>query len=100
MSDQTLIQFRADKKLKQEVAEIYEAMGMDLPTAFRMFMTRTKQVRGLPFEAKLPDNAITRTEALNAFSALRQQAADVPEMSLDEINAEIAAARAVRKSGD
>ena len=100
MSDQTLIQFRADKKLKQEVAEIYEAMGMDLPTAFRMFMTRTKQVRGLPFEAKLPDNAITRTEALNAFSALRQQAADIPEMSLDEINAEIAAARAVRKSGD
>ena len=100
MSDQTLIQFRADKKLKQEVTEIYEAMGMDLPTAFRMFMTRTKQVRGLPFEAKLPDNAITRTEALNAFSALRQQAADVPEMSLDEINAEITAARAVRKSGD
>ena len=100
MSDQTLIQFRADKKLKQEVAEIYEAMGMDLPTALRMFMTRTKQVRGLPFDAKLPDNEITRTEALNAFSALRQQAADVEEMSLDEINAEIAAARAVRKSGD
>lgn len=100
MSDQTLIQFRADKKLKQEVAEIYEAMGMDLPTAFRMFMTRTKQVRGLPFEAKLPDDTITRSEALNAFSALRKQAADVPEMSLDEINAEIAAARAVRKSGD
>lgn len=99
MSDQTLIQFRADKKLKQEVAEIYEAMGMDLPTAFRMFMTRTKQVRGLPFEAKLPDDTITRSEALNAFSALRRQAADVPEMSLDEINAEIAAARAQRKCG-
>ena len=99
MSDQTLIQFRADKKLKQEVAEIYEAMGMDLPTALRMFMTRTKQVRGLPFDAKLPDNAITRTEALNSFSALRQQAADVEEMSLDEINAEIAAVRAERKAG-
>ena len=99
MSDQTLIQFRADKKLKQEVAEIYEAMGMDLPTALRMFMTRTKQVRGLPFDAKLPDNAITRTEALNSFSALRQQAADVEEMSLDEINAEIASVRAERKAG-
>ena len=99
MSDQILIQFRADKKLKQEVTEIYEAMGMDLPTALRMFMTRTKQVRGLPFEAKLPENAITRTEALNAFSALRLQAADVPEMSLDEINAEIAAVRAERKVG-
>lgn len=97
MSDQTLIQFRADKQLKQEVAEIYEAMGMDLPTAFRMFMTRTKQVRGLPFEAKLPDNAITRSEALSAFAALRQQASSVGEMSLDEINEEIAAVRAGKK---
>ena len=47
MADQVLIQFRADKTLKQEVSEIYEQLGMDLPTAFRMFMKRTKQVRGL-----------------------------------------------------
>ena len=98
MSDQVLIQFRADRQLKQEVSEIYEAMGMDLPTAFRMFMTRTRQVRGLPFEAKLPDNTITRSEAIGAFSALRQQAADVPEMTLDEINEEIADVRAKRKA--
>ena len=71
---------------------------MDLPTAFRMFMTRTKQVRGLPFEAKLPDNTVTRSEAISAFSALRQQAADVPEMTLDEINEEIADVRAQRKA--
>ena len=49
MAEQVLIQFRADKALKQEVAEIYEALGMDLPTAFRMFMTRSKMVKGLPF---------------------------------------------------
>ena len=97
MSDQVLIQFRADKTLKQEVAAIYEALGMDLPTAFRMFMTKSKMVKGLPFEATLPDNIITRAEALKAFHDLREQAADVPEMSLEEINAEIAAARAERK---
>ena len=33
MAEQVLIQFRADKALKQEVAEIYETLGMDLPTA-------------------------------------------------------------------
>ena len=32
-----------------------------------------------------------------AFNALREEAADTPEMSLEEINAEIAAARAERK---
>lgn len=50
MAEQVLIQFRADKKLKQEVADIYEELGIDLPTAFRMFMKRSKQVRGIPFD--------------------------------------------------
>lgn len=97
MAEQVLIQFRADKLLKQEVAEIYEALGMDLPTAFRMFMIRSKIVKGLPFEATLPEKMITRTEAKNAFFELREQAADLPEMSLDEINAEISVVRAERK---
>ena len=96
MSDQVLIQFRADRSLRQEVAAIYEAIGMDLPTAFRMFMVRSKIARGLPFEATLPP--VTREEAASAFHELRRQAADLPEMTLDEINAEIAAARAERRS--
>ena len=40
---------------------------------------------------------ITSAEAKNAFYELRRQAADVPEMSLDEINAEIMAVRSERK---
>lgn len=97
MAEQVLIQFRADKTLKQEVAEIYESLGMDLPTAFRMFMTRSRMVKGLPFEATLPDTVITRADAKNAFWELRQQASEVPEMTLDEINAEISAVRGERK---
>lgn len=97
MAEQVLIQFRADKALKQEVTEIYEKLGMDLPTAFRMFMAKSKIVKGLPFEATLPEKTITRAEAKNAFYELRRQATDVPEMTLDEINAEILAARAERK---
>lgn len=61
MAEQVLIQFRADKALKQEVT--------------------------------LPENTITRAESKNAFHELRRQAADVPEMTLDEINAEISAIR-------
>ncbi len=93
MAEQVLIQFRADKALKQEVAEIYERLGMDLPTAFRMFMAKSKLVKGLPFEATLPEKMITRAEAKNAFHELRRQVSNVPEMSLAEINAEILAAR-------
>ena len=59
MAEQVLIQFRADKELKQEVADIYEQLGMDLPTAFRMFMVRSRIVRGLPFEATLPEKKVS-----------------------------------------
>ena len=57
----------------------HETLGMDLPTAFRMFMKRSKMVKGLPFEATLPETTITRVEAKNAFYELREQAADIPE---------------------
>lgn len=97
MSEQILIQFEIDKKLQEEVAEIYESLGMDLTTALRMFVIRSKIERGLPFSAKLPEESISRAEAWEAFQELRRQAADLPEMSLEEINAEIAAARAERR---
>ncbi len=97
MSEQVLNQFRSDKALREDCIAIYEAMGMDLNTAFRMFMERTRMVRGLPFPAVLPETRMTREEARRAINALRDEAADLPELSLDEINAEIAAARTERK---
>ena len=91
--EQVLIQFMVDKALKQEVTEIYEAIGMDLPTALRMFMIRSKAVRGLPFPATMTSNIITHADAINVFNKLKTEASNVPKMSLDEINAEILLAR-------
>jgi len=98
MAEQVLNQFRSDKALREDCVAIYEALGMDLNTAFRMFMERTRMVRGLPFPAVLPEARMTRAEAQKAIDDLREEAADLPEMSLDEINAEIHAARAGRKA--
>lgn len=98
MAEQVLNQFRSDKALREDCIAIYEAMGMDLNTAFRMFMERTRMVRGLPFPAVLPENKMTRSEARAAVEKMRSEAADMPEMTLDEINAEINAVRAERKT--
>lgn len=97
MPEQVLNQFRSDKALRDECAAIYAAMGMDLNTAFRMFMERTRMVRGLPFPAVLPETKMTRLEAQRAIDEIRAEAAGLPEMTLEEINAEIDAARAERK---
>ena len=99
MSEQVLNQFRCDKALREDCVAIYESMGMDINTAFRMFMERTRMVNGLPFPAVLPQNRrMTRTEARKILDDLRAEASGLPEMSLDEINAEIKAARQERKN--
>ena len=99
MSEQVLNQFRCDKKLREDCVSIYEAMGMDINTAFRMFMERTRMVNGLPFPAVLPQNRkMTRIVAKKVLDDLREEASGLPEMSLEEINAEIAAVRQERKN--
>ena len=95
MSEQVMNQFRSDRQLREDCVAIYESLGMDLNTAFRMFMERT---RGLPFPAVLPESKMTRADARNVIESLRREAADAPEFSLDEINAEIKAAREERKA--
>ena len=46
------------------------------------------------FPTILPETRITRAEAKKLIDGLREEAADLPEMTLEEINAEIRAARA------
>ena len=41
---------------------------------------------------------MTRADARNVIESLRREAADAPEFSMDEINAEIKAAREERKA--
>lgn len=68
-----------------------------MPAVFRMCMKQMKIVRGIPFPTNLPDSVVTRSEALNAFEAMRAEAAGVPELMLNEINEEIEASRTERK---
>jgi DNA-damage-inducible protein J len=98
MKEQVLVQTRIDRALKEEVAEIYAALGLDLPTAIRMFFIKSKMSRGIPFETVLPESTMTRADALTAFAQIRNEAASVPEMTLDEINKVIAETRATRKA--
>ena len=62
-----------------------------------MFMNKSKMVKGVPFDVRLPENTVTRAEAMKAFEDLRAQTAEFPEMTLEEINAEISATRAERR---
>lgn len=96
----SLIQIRLDDELKSEATALYDALGLDLPTAVRMFIKRSVMVNGIPFSMTLPANEYKATRALRAMQEISEtaDAAGVSDMTLDEINAEINAARTEQKT--
>lgn len=92
MTNTALVQIKVDTETKTNVTSIYESLGLDLPTAVRIFFKKSIAVGGLPFELRND----TRSERRNIYKEARNSIKNnnVPEMSLDEINAEIAAVRA------
>lgn len=90
----SLVQIRVDEQLKEDVTSIYEELGMDLPTAIRIFLKRSVQEKGIPFGMKLTD--IQRgNKAVSAMQRMSKAAEEngVADMSLEEINDEIQAVR-------
>ena len=90
----SLVQFRADESVKNRASEICEQLGMDLTTYLRMCMARLVQEKGVPFSMKLEeDDGAKAIAAMKEASRIAEENG-IADMSLDEINAEIAAARA------
>ena len=89
----TLVQFRAEETARLKAVNICEKLGIDLPTYLRMCMSRLIQENGIPFSMKIESDSDTL--GLSAMKAASRIAAEngISEMSLDEINAEIAAVR-------
>lgn len=88
----SLVQFRTDDTSKIKAVNICEQLGIDLPTYLRMCIARLVQENGIPFSMKVNNS---ENRALNAMKAASRIAAEngISDMTLDEINAEIAEAR-------
>ena len=93
MNETSLIQARIDSNLKNKAAELFDSLGLDMTTAIRIFFKKCIQEGGIPFEIK--NDEYYRLNAYKAFMALREEAEfnGVSDLSIDEINEEIKAAR-------
>ena len=70
--NQTLIQVRVDSELKDQAAEVFDNIGIDIPTAIRMFLKASIRVQGLPFSTALQsDSAIIAQSAPIAASEVQ-----------------------------
>lgn len=103
---QTAFSIRMDDGLKRDFSQFCENIGMTMSTAFVVFAKATLRERRIPFEifdspkpATSTERIPSRADALRAFERVRAevQSRGVPEMTMDEIDAEIAAVRGKRR---
>ena len=94
----TLVQLRVDNLLKEQAIELFTKLGIDLQTAIRMFLSRAVQIQGIPFSMRLPEKDFAAVEAMKEISR-SAKAQGVADMSMTEIDREIATARALRRRG-
>ena len=94
---QVTMTVRTDANLKAVFTSLCEEFGMSANTAMNVFMRAVAETKSIPFTIGKKKDA----EADRLFQLMeenRKANQDRPELTLDEINAEIAAARAEMKA--
>ena len=103
MPETTNLSIRIDRSLKDEADQLFYALGLNLTTAITMFVRQAVRQKKIPFEVALYpdiDRDISLQEAIAASERIWQYSVKngLDQMSPEEINTEIAAARAERKA--
>jgi DNA-damage-inducible protein J len=89
----TLVQFRTDETERAEATQILDQLGLDMPSYLRMCVSRLVRDRGIPFSMKINEASENKgVSAMRRASRIAEEN-DISDMTLDEINAEIAEAR-------
>ena len=48
----SVVQVRMDEELRDDAARLFDDLGLDLPTAIRMFLKKSLSINGIPFEVR------------------------------------------------
>ena len=98
MAETTNLSIRIDRELKNEADQVFNSLGMNLTTAITVFVKQVVRQKKIPFEIALNDG-ISLQDAMAASERIWQNSIQVGTtgMSAEDIDAEIAAARAERK---
>lgn len=85
------IQIRIEKSLKQKADLLFSEMGLDLPTAIRIFLTKVVSTRKIPFElsAPLTENGFTEEFEDIVSKAIKEDKRFGPFDSADALIADL-----------
>ena len=83
----TNIQVRVDSTLKAEAEQLFSDMGLDMPTAVRLFLKQALIYNGLPFAVgRDPFYSVSNQQALRNSIAQREKG-QVVRKSMAELEA-------------
>jgi len=104
MADTTNISINIDRDLKDEADTVFNRLGMNLATAINIFIRQAVRQKKIPFEVSLypeyKNDDISMSDAMAASERIWKNSMQngTDKMNFEEIDAEIAAARAERKA--
>lgn len=56
MTQRSLIQVRVEESLKKDAEALFKDLGLDMPSAVRLFLKQSILQRGIPFAIVRPDD--------------------------------------------
>ena len=103
----TVLQVRMDEDLKNEASELFEKLGLDIPTAIRIFFKRAVTEKGIPFEVREPAVAYNASSVAYKKEHAKARMKKIQEIFADdkgwaseqEMLADLAKFRRSRKKG-
>jgi DNA-damage-inducible protein J len=90
MQKTTNLNIRIDKDLKQQAEVFFNDLGINMTTAFNIFVRQSLRQGKIPFEIGLTDNS--PKQALKQLQTMAQQNGTY-KTTMDEIDAEISKVR-------
>ena len=100
MSNTTNLNIRIDRDLKTEADFILERMGLNLSTAVNVFVRQIVQEKTIPFKIQLcEDETLSRAKDALKDMQIHCAANGISEMTIEEIDSEIAAYRREKLRG-
>lgn len=86
----TIVQVRMEPSLRDEASKTFEDLGLDLPTAIRIFLKKAVAVQGIPFDVRteMPNEETLRAmRNIDAGKGLSRSFDSVAEL-MEDLNAE------------
>ena len=102
VGETTNINIRMDKTLKEQAEKLLSEFGMNMTTAFNIFLRQTVRDRAIPFQIKAaePTRKALLAEGRGLLTSIQEDSIrnGTDKMTMDEIDAEIAAYRCEKRT--